>query len=165
MGTENVREQVLEHNEVKQFVCFKLAKEEYAVDIHNVQEVIRVPKITPVPQMPVFCLGVINIRGNVSAVFDLRKMFHLEEKEFDEKTKLLVITLNDTTVSLVVDEISENIKLEASHIDPAPTVKMKIERECISGLGELDGRMIVIIDMPKLHDMIMHIIYKEEKKS
>ena len=110
-------DQAEEYKEVQQFVCFKLADEEYALDIHYVQEVIRVHQITPVPQMPAFCLGVINIRGTVMPVFDLRRLFHLQEREFDSLTKILVATVDNVAISMIVDEILENVKLEIDHMD------------------------------------------------
>ncbi len=143
-----------EQTKIEQFVCFKLASEEYAFDIKCVQEVIRIPRITPVPQMPDFCLGVINIRGNVVPLFDLRRKFHLSEKAFDANSKILVVAVDNMLISMVVDEILDNIKLESSQIDPAPTVRMNIERECIKGLGEMEGRMIAILDLQKIHDVI-----------
>ena len=122
---------VQEQNAIRQFVCFKLADEEYAIDINNIQEVIRVCSITSVPQMPEFCLGVINVRGNVLPIFDLRKVFRLGDKAFDDKTKILIAHLEKDVISFVVDEILDNIKLESSYIDPTPTVKMKIDKNCI----------------------------------
>lgn len=137
-----------------QLVCFKLAEEEYAVDITHVQEVIRVQRITSIPQMPDFVLGVVNIRGNVVPVFDLRRRFSLQEKEFDNSTKMLVAKIGPDLISVIVDEILDNIKIECSHIDPSPNVKMQIDRECVRGIGELEGRMIVIVDLYKIHDFI-----------
>lgn len=154
MDTADVVADKDEQQKVEQFVCFKLASEEYAFDIKCVQEVIRVPRITPVPQMPDFCLGVINIRGNVVPLFDLRRKFHLTEKPFDSNTKILVAAIDNMLISMVVDEILDNIKLESAQIDPAPTVRMKIERDCIRGLGELEGRMIAILDLGKIHEVI-----------
>ncbi|MCA9400446.1 MAG: chemotaxis protein CheW [Candidatus Omnitrophica bacterium] len=142
-------------DDIQQFVCFKLSDEEYALDINIIREVIHVPSITPVPQMPEFCLGVINSRGNVIPLFDLRKKFNLPDKGFDRNSRILVAAVDNIIVSIVVDEVLDNIKFEASQIDPAPSIKMQIERECINGLGKLEGRMIVILDMIKLHEFIM----------
>lgn len=144
--------------EVQQFVCFKLAEEEYAVDIRLIQEVIKIPKITPIPQMPEFCLGVINCRGNIIPVFDLRKKFHLSDKPFDSNTRLLVALIDNVAVSVVVDEVLDNIKFNMAQLDPAPTVKMKIEKEYIRGLGELKDRMIIILDLIKMHDFVKNEI-------
>jgi len=153
-----------EQNLIQQFVCFKLADEEYAIDIHCVQEAIRPSQITHIPQMPDFCLGVLNIRGLISSVFDLRKLFHLPEKPFDPETRVLVISIDNITISFIVDMILENIKLETSSIDPAPSVKMNIDKECICGLGALEGRMIVIIDASKIQENIFQKVKKNSKK-
>jgi purine-binding chemotaxis protein CheW len=141
--------------EIKQFVCFKLANEEYAVDIQFVQEAIKVPKITPIPQMPEFCLGVINSRGNIIPVFDLRRMFHLADKEFSSETRILVATVEGALVSFVVDRVLDNVKFDMEQVDPAPAVKMNIDREYIEGLGELEHRMIVILGLEPMHEHIM----------
>lgn len=141
-------------DDVMQLVCFKLAEEEYAVRIIRVQEVNRVQKITPVPQMPKFVLGVVNIRGSVVPVFDLREKFGLPIKPFDEKTKIMVINVDNIYMSFIVDEILDNIKLDNAHIDPAPSVKMKISKECVRGVGLQDNRMIVILDLDKINEEI-----------
>ncbi len=143
-----------ENHSLKQLVCFRLANEEYAVPITDIQEVIRIQKIAPLPQVPAFCLGVINLRGSVISVFDMRKKLHLPDKGFDENTKIIVASVDDVVFSMVVDEILENIKLEPSQVDKAPTIKMKIDKECVAGLGELDGRMITILDLKKVHQDI-----------
>ncbi|HPS20122.1 MAG TPA: chemotaxis protein CheW, partial [Candidatus Omnitrophota bacterium] len=92
---------------------------------------------------------------NVVPVFDLRKRFGLTEKPFNNLTKILVASVDHIMISVVVDEILENVKLETAQIDPAPTVRMKVERECVMGIGELEGRMITILDLPKTHEFIM----------
>ena len=140
--------------DILQLVCFKLADEEYAIDITRVQEVIRVQTITPVPQMPDFVLGVVNIRGSVVPVFDLRRKFKLAEKEFDSNTKILVVNVNNILHSVIVDEILDNIKLESSSIDPAPSVKMQISRECVLGVGLRENRMIVLLDIDRINEEI-----------
>lgn len=143
-----------ENGEIKQFVCFKLADEEYAIYIKLIQEVLNVQKITPIPQMPEFCLGVINSRGNIIPVFDLRKKFHLSDREFRSETRILVAVIDNVTISFIVDEVLDNVKFDMTKIDPAPTVRMNIDREYIEGLGELKGRMIIILDLIKMHDFI-----------
>ncbi len=141
-------------SEVLQLVCFKFAEEEYAIDITRVQEVIRVQKITPVPQMPDFVLGVVNIRGSVAPVFDLRRKFKLPTKEFDNQTKILVISINNVLMSFIVDEILDNIKIDKKSIDPAPNVKMAIEKDCVIGVALRKDRMIIILDLDKVNNGI-----------
>lgn len=140
---------------IKQFVCFKLANEQYGIDIRLIQEVVKVPKITQIPQMPFFCLGVINSRGNIIPVFDLRKKFSLPDKDFSHDTRILVASINNEAVSFVVDQVLDNVKFDMSQVDPAPAVRMNISREYIQGLGELEGRMIVILDLEKMHENMM----------
>ncbi len=105
--------------------------------------------------MPEFSLGVINNRGNIIPVFDLRKKFHLSDKPFGPETRLLVASVDNTVISLVVDQVLDNVKFDMSQVDPAPAVKMNVDREYIQGLGELEGRMIVILDLQKMHEFIM----------
>jgi len=143
-----------EAGQLLQLVCFNLADEEYGVDINFVQEVIRVQKITPVPQMPPSVLGVINIRGNIVTVFDLRKQFGLPEKPFGEATKILVMRINKTTLGIIVDQILDNLKLESSQIDPAPDVHLRIDKECITGLGQTGDRMIIIVNLAAIDRML-----------
>lgn len=147
---------------VMQLVCFKLAEEQYAMDIISVHEVIRWQKITPVPQMPDFVLGVVNIRGSVVPVFDLRIKFGLPCKEFDDKTKILVVNMNNVLVSVVVDEILDNVKVPLDNVDPAPNVKLRIERECVRGLALKDERMIIVLEPDRLGDSINSAIHEEK---
>lgn len=137
-----------------QLVCFKLADEQYGLDITQVQEVIRMQKITPVPRMPEFVLGVVNIRGTVVPVFDLRKKFSLSMKPFDDKTKIMVVVNNGVQTSFIVDEILDNVKFEESRKNPPPSVKMKIKKECLKGLAMLENRTVIIIDLDNLSDDI-----------
>jgi purine-binding chemotaxis protein CheW len=137
-----------------QLVCFKLADEEYAVRIIDIQEVIRVGHITPIPQVPPFALGVINLRGNIVSVFDLRSKLRLQQKEFNHSTKIIVANVEGEVFSFIVDEILENVTLDASQIDSAPDVKMTIDKDCVAGLGELQGRMITILNLKKVHETI-----------
>ena len=137
-----------------ELVCFTLANEEYAVDIKHVQEVIKVPKITKIPQLPDFVLGAINIRGNIVPVFDLRRQFQLAEKLLDSQSKLLVLKLGGVFISVVADKVQENIKLDAASVDPAPEVKLRMNRACIRGLGQLGSRLLIILDIDAVNESI-----------
>lgn len=139
---------------IVQLVCFKLGGEEYAFDIMDIQEVVRVQEMTHIPQLPDFVLGVLNLRGNIISVFDLRKKLHLPVKPYDNNTKIVVAKVDESIFSMVIDEILENVTMERSGIDPAPNVKMKISRDCIAGLGALEGRIITILDLGRIHDEI-----------
>jgi purine-binding chemotaxis protein CheW len=147
-------------DDIIQLVCFMFSSEQYAVNVFNVRAVISIPRIAPVPQMPGFTLGVINIRGNIIPVFDLRKKFGLEEKAVTSQSKLLIVEVNGSQMSFLIDAILDNIKITRSSIDPSPQVKMKIKRECISGLGHVNDRMIIILDIDRLNESINEDILK-----
>ena len=144
----------MENDTIVQLVCFKLAEEEYAFDIMDIQEVVRVQDIIYIPQVPDFVLGVLNLRGNIISVFDLRKKFHLQVKPFDHNTKIVVAEVEESIFSMVIDEILENVTIESANIDPAPNVKMQISRDCIAGLGALEGRIITILNLAQIHEDI-----------
>jgi len=136
-----------------QLVCFKLADEEYALKITDIHEVIRLKAITHIPQTPAFALGVINLRGSIIAVFDLRFWLKRPCRPFDHDTRIIVASVDGGQIfSFVVDAVSENMTLEHAQIDPAPLVKLSVDKECVDGLGELQGRMITILNLKKVHD-------------
>ncbi len=144
-----------------QVVCFNLEDEEYAFNILNIKEVIHLAAITHVPQMPEFVLGVINIRGTIVPVFDLRKKFDLPVRENTNDTRIIVTILMTGMVGLIVDKVLENILMKDEQIDPVPAVKMKIDKDCILGIGKLDNRMITILDIQRVHSAILDEIKTE----
>jgi len=148
-----------EETEIFQLVCFKLGNEEYAINIVNVQEVIHMLHTMEVPQMPSFVLGVINVRGEIMPVFDLRIKFNLPIEGFSKKARIIVISTENEKISFVVDEILETLRIDSSRIDPAPPIKMNIKKECVLGIGELEERMIVVLDINEIHrDIKEHIV-------
>lgn len=138
-----------------QIVCFRLAGEEYAVPITDIQEVIKPQKATPVPQMPDFVLGAMNLRGNVVAVFDLKKSFALPAKELSDQFRIIVLNSRDSLYSIIVDEILDTLKIEMSALDSLPERKMHIKKECVRGIGLVNNRMIIILDVDKINDELI----------
>lgn len=136
---------------ISQIVCFKLGDEEFALEIIKVQEVIHLIDMMSVPQMPDFVKGVINVRGDIIPVFDLRVKFDLDIREFTNKARIIVVMLGNEKISFIVDEIFETLRINSNKIDPAPSIKMKIKRECILGIGELENRMIIFLDIDEIH--------------
>ncbi|MBN1114979.1 MAG: purine-binding chemotaxis protein CheW [Oligoflexia bacterium] len=145
-------------SDVIQVVSFILAEEEYAIGIIDVQEVIHIPPIAKIPQMPDFVRGVINIRGNIIPVFDLRRKFLLNDREFDAESRILVVQLGNDYLGFTVDKVKETLRLDTKMIDPAPPVKMAIDRESVIGIGRFNSRMIIIIDINKLHQSMLEDI-------
>ncbi|MBI3616824.1 MAG: purine-binding chemotaxis protein CheW [Candidatus Omnitrophica bacterium] len=139
--------------ELLPLVCFRLGGEQYALDMARVHEVLRLISITRVPQMPDFVLGIVNARGNIIPVFDLRRKFALGGNTIDEKAKLIVVDTREAPVSFVADELLDNVKVERSSIAPAPAGKLRVPKECVAGISRLDERVVIILDWDKMYEL------------
>jgi len=137
-------------NNTQQLVAFNLANEEYGVAITQVQEIVRVPEITHIPGMPVFIEGVINLRGKVIPVIDLRKRFGLEQKEYTEKTRIVVADAGGQIIGLVVDSVSEVAQLAQDQIDAMPPSITSIDAQYLQGVGKMGKRLVILLDLAKL---------------
>lgn len=133
-----------------QLVTFSIGDEEFGVDILKVQEIIRTMEITKVPRAPAFVEGVINLRGKVIPILDLRKRFGLETRPHDKNTRIIVIEINNMIVGFVVDSVSEVLRIPASTVEPPPPVVAGLESEYISGVGKLEDRLLILLDLNRL---------------
>ena len=133
-----------------QLVTFRIGEEEFGVDILLVQEIIRKMNITRVPKAPDFVEGVINLRGKVIPIIDLRKRFGLETKEYDKNTRFIVIEINDMIVGFVVDSVSEVLRIPSDTVEPPPPVVSGLDSEYISGVGKLEDRLLILLDLDRL---------------
>jgi purine-binding chemotaxis protein CheW len=136
--------------ELLQLVTFSIGEEEFGVDILSVQEIIRMMDITKVPRAPDFVEGVINLRGKVIPIIDLRKRFGLSTRDHDKHTRIIVIEINNMIVGFVVDSVSEVLRIPASTVEPPPPVVSGLESEYISGVGKLEDRLLILLDLNKL---------------
>ncbi|BBD07615.1 chemotaxis protein CheW [Desulfovibrio ferrophilus] len=136
--------------ELIQLVTFSIGEEEFGVDILKVQEIIRTMEITKVPKAPDFVEGVINLRGNVIPIIDLRKRFGLQTREHDKHTRIIVIEINKMVVGFVVDSVSEVLRIPANTVEPPPPVVSGLESEYISGVGKLEDRLLILLDLDRL---------------
>lgn len=137
-------------DELMQLVTFSIGEEEFGVDILKVQEIIRTMEITKVPKAPVFVEGVINLRGKVIPIIDLRRRFGLSSKEHDKHTRIIVIEINNMIVGFVVDSVSEVLRIPAGTVEPPPAVVAGMESEYISGVGKLEDRLLILLDLDRL---------------
>ena len=137
-------------DELMQLVTFSIGEEEFGVDILKVQEIIRTMEITKVPKAPDFVEGVINLRGKVIPIIDLRRRFGLSSKEHDKHTRIIVIEINNMIVGFVVDSVSEVLRIPASTVEPPPAVVAGMESEYISGVGKLQDRLLILLDLDRL---------------
>ena len=136
--------------DIYQLVTFSIGSEEFGVDILKVMEIIRTMEITKVPKSPDFVEGVINLRGTVIPIIDLRRRFGLEPKKGDTDTRIIVIEINSMTVGFVVDSVSEVLRIPASTVEPAPAVVSGLDSDYISGVGKLQDRLLILLDLDKL---------------
>lgn len=137
-------------DDLLQLVTFSIGSEEFGVDILKVIEIIRTMEITKVPKAPAFVEGVINLRGQVIPIIDLRRRFGLADKAGDSDTRIIVIEINGMSVGFVVDSVSEVLRIPANTVEPAPPVVAGMDSDYISGVGKLEDRLLILLDLDKL---------------
>jgi len=134
----------------QQFLTFKLAGEEYGVGILTVQEIRGWSSVTAIPHSPKWLLGVINLRGVVVPIIDLRIRFNLDRADFNESTVVIILNLVDRVVGVVVDAVSDVITLNDAQIKPAPALGSNTDTSHIIGFGTLDDRMRILLDVERI---------------
>jgi purine-binding chemotaxis protein CheW len=135
---------------INQYVSFNLDSEKYAVDIMYVEEIIRIVEITQVPRAPEFVEGIINIRGKVIPVVDMKKKLHLGSISVDNSTRIIITNIKNRKIGFIVDSVNEVIRIDDSLIDDAPTVTMTMDSSYIKGVAKTDQGLIIIIDITKV---------------
>ena len=133
-----------------QFVTFILMDEVYGINVMQVQEVLRVTEIAPVPGAPSYVLGIVNLRGNVVTVIDTRKRFGLPSVEVDETSRIVVIESDKQVVGILVDAVAEVVELGEDDIDVAPNVGTEESSRYIQGVATQEGRLLILVDLNKL---------------
>ena len=144
----------LEANDtVSQWVTFRLADEIYGIDVLQVQEVLRITEISPVPGAPDYVLGIINLRGNVVTVIDARSRFGLPPQETDDASRIIVVDAYEKVVGILVDNVSEVAYVSNSEIELAPNVGTEDSNKFVSGVSNRDGELLIMVDLAKLIDI------------
>lgn len=133
-----------------QLVVFQLAGEFYGVDIHQVREIIRMPEITRVPRTPAFVEGVVNLRGSVIPIIDLRKRFGLAEGESGDEQRIVVVELDDKTLGVIVDAVSEVLRIDRQAIEPPSPYIVNVDTQYITGIARLDQRLVILLDVNRV---------------
>ncbi len=144
-----------------QLVSFVIDKEEYGIDILNVQEIIRSVEISRVPNAPEFVDGVINLRGKIVPVLDLRKRFGKPARPKDKDTRIIVIELGDKVVGFIVDKMKEVIRIPQSIIEAPPELSLDVNTKYITGIAKLEDRILVLLDLVQLLDGNEQVQLKE----
>ena len=137
-------------NREMHIVGFRVGRETYGVPITSLHEIVRVPEITAVPDAPDYMEGVINLRGKIVSVIDLRKRLGDTSGETSRRNRILVVEYNGRLSGLIVDSASEVLKIPAADIEPSPLVFQEGGLNCVTGLGKYQGRLIVLLDTAKL---------------
>lgn len=135
---------------VIQLVTFHLEEESYGINVMQVQEVLRVSEIAPVPGAPPYVLGIINLRGNVVTVIDTRSRFGLPQGDIDDSSRIVIIESEGQVVGILVDSVAEVVELHASEIDSAPNVGNEESSKYIQGVATRDNDLLIVVDLNKL---------------
>ena len=137
----------------RQYLAFHLEREEYALDICSISEIIKVREFTDVPRTPGFILGIISLRGVVVPVFDLMARLRLGEAKITGSTRIVICQEGDLVVGLLVDSISQVIRIEDDRIEPPPAVLSGLDRDFMKGVGRYQGRMLILLNIDKVLDV------------
>ena len=131
-------------------VGFQVGRETYGVPITSLHEIVRVPEITAVPDAPDYLEGVINLRGKIVSVMDLRKRFGDKQATLTKHNRILVVEHSGKLAGLIVDSASEVLKIASEDVEAAPAAFSEGGLNCVTGLGKVQGRLVVLLDMTKL---------------
>lgn len=137
-----------------QLVVFNLGKEEYAIDISYAKEIIRVPNFTKIPNVPHYIEGVFNLRGTVITVIDLKKRFEIGDMERGVDSRLLILDFNEVQIGIIVDDISEVVRIDNLTIQNLDTELVSISKNSIDGITIMGERLIILLNALKLKSEI-----------
>ena len=140
-----------ENTQTNKYLLFNIGEEVYGIGIIHVTEIIEMQKITDVPDMPAYIKGVINLRGRVIPVMNLRLRFGMEEKSYDDRTCIIIVNMGETSMGLIVDTVAEVHDILETNIEPPPNFKKeKVRNQYISGLAKVEDEVKIIIDAEKI---------------
>jgi len=142
-------EQIYSDSEV-QLVVFKLGREEYSVSILQVQEIKRITDITRVPHTPDYIKGVINLRGSVLPVIDLKKRLNLPQQVVTEDTRIIIVKVDELSVGMIVDAVSEVMTINQENIDSPDVVAGSVAASYLSGVGKLENRLLILLNLEEI---------------
>ncbi|MDB2705148.1 chemotaxis protein CheW [Pseudomonadota bacterium] len=134
---------------ILQWVTYQLENETYGINVMQVQEVLRITEIAPVPGAPDYVLGIINLRGNVVTVIDTRSRFGLPEEKSDDDSRIIIVEVNGNVIGMLVDSVAEVVYLHQSEIDTAPNVNNDDSSRFIQGVCSRDEQLLILVDVDK----------------
>ena len=142
--------EIRNEGELNQLISFEVGEEEYGLEILRVKEVIRLREITRLPRAPSFVKGIINLRGDVIPIIDLRDRFGLEHQEYSALTRVIVVDVEGRLVGMVVDAASQVMRIPADQIEPPPPIVGGLSAEYIKGVGKLDDRLVILLNIDRI---------------
>lgn len=137
-------------DDLLQLVSFHIGDEEFAVDILNIQGINRMVEVTKLPNAPDYIEGIINLRGQVIPIVDLRRRLGMPEKEYDKNTRFIVVELDRKVVGFIVDSVNEVLRITKSITEPPPASVAGIQSDYITAVGKLEDRLIILLDLEKV---------------
>lgn len=141
-----------DYDELLQLVSFNLDEEEFGVDILKVREINKMLQITRVPNSPHYVEGVINLRGRIIPVVDLRAKVGLEKKSYNKDTRIIVVEIADKTIGFIVDKVSEVLRIPKNVTEAPPKLIAGIDSDYITAVGKLEDRLLILLDLNKVFD-------------
>jgi purine-binding chemotaxis protein CheW len=142
--------QTVSVSEEEQLVVFELASESYGVDIGAVNTIIRMQSITEIPRSPDFVEGVINLRGSIIPVIDLRKRFGLAVGEATKASRIVVVEASGQMIGMIVDAVAETLRLSQDSIEPPSPIVTSLDSDYVRGVGKLESRLVILLDLDKV---------------
>ena len=144
---QGLTEQDSQDDDLRQWLTFTLGSEEYALDIGQIREIIKPREITDLPRVPDFILGIISLRGVIIPVFDLKKRLKLGTVEITPASRIIVCQYGEKSAGLVVDSLTQVVRLSSQVIEPPPAVLSGLDRDMVEGVGRDQGRMMILLDL------------------
>ncbi|MEE9431288.1 MAG: chemotaxis protein CheW [Melioribacteraceae bacterium] len=145
-----IKEKTNAAEELLQLVSFKVGEAEFGVDILKVQEINKMMELTIVPNTPEYVVGVVNLRGRIIPILNLRSRLGLPVKEYDLETRIIVVEMEDRTIGFIVDEVKEVIRIPKSITEPAPDIVSGIDSDYITAIGKMEDRLLILLDLTKI---------------
>jgi len=143
-----------------QLVVFKIGEEEFGVDISQVREIVRLIEVTYMPKAPAFIEGVVNLRGQIVAVIDLAKRLGIPSRPRGDTTRIIVIEIGENTVGMIVDSVSEVLRISSENIEEVPgLIETEVPEHYIRGVGKLKDRLLVLLDLNRVltHEEVVRV--------
>jgi len=137
-------------DELLQLVSFKVGDAEFGVDILRVQEINKMMELTIVPNTPEFVVGVVNLRGRIIPILNLRTRLGLPVKEYDLETRIIVVEMEDRTIGFIVDEVKEVLRIPKNITEPPPDIVSGIDSDYITAIGKMEDRLLILLDLAKV---------------